>query len=375
MAVRSGMRRIVPVVPGAAHPGSTLGSGLVRMGHRRCGVLLAVGLGLAPAGCAGSTSDAPPAASIAATSRDAAVAPGPSTDAATPGTPEPTTPPVTAWTGGPVLAAKIDNTARARPRIGVGQADVVYVEPVEAGLTRLLAVWSTHLPARIGPIRSARESDLDLLGNYGPVAFAFSGGSAATLATLATGTQVDLPYDASHAGYTRDPARPAPYDLVGEPAALLARAGGSGPPGAVGIDLGVAPPGGEPVSTVATAWASSAISFAWDGARAGYRVWVDGSPDVDADGSQHLAATVVVQRVETTLGGNRDVNGVRTPVVEVVGEGEATVFRDGRAWPSRWFRPDRAAPTTFRFAGQPIAMSGLPVWVLLVPPGQPVATR
>ena len=122
----------------------------------------------------------------------------------------------------------------------------MYVEPVEAGLTRLLAVFSSAMPPEVGPVRSARESDVDLLGNYGAVAFAFSGASAGTLATVATGAQVNLSNDASRLGFRRDSTRPAPYNLVGQTGALLARAGGSVPPGDVGFRFGPGPEGGAP---------------------------------------------------------------------------------------------------------------------------------
>ena len=81
---------------------------------------------------------------------------------------------------GPVLAVKIDNTAPARPRVGLGSADVVYVEPVEGGLTRLNAVFSTRVPAEVGPVRSGRVSDAGILAGYGRVAFAYSGSSTYT---------------------------------------------------------------------------------------------------------------------------------------------------------------------------------------------------
>jgi hypothetical protein len=68
---------------------------------------------------------------------------------------------------GPVLAVKIDNVAAARPQLGLDAADIVYVEPVEAGLTRLAAVYSSRLPDAVGPVRSARESDLELLRQFG----------------------------------------------------------------------------------------------------------------------------------------------------------------------------------------------------------------
>ena len=61
---------------------------------------------------------------------------------------------------GPVLAVKIDNLAPARPQTGLASADIVYVLPVEGGLSRFLAVYSSHVPPVIGPVRSAREDDL-----------------------------------------------------------------------------------------------------------------------------------------------------------------------------------------------------------------------
>lgn len=95
----------------------------------------------------------------------------------------------------PVLAVKIDNTSSARPRVGLDSADIVYVEPVEAGLTRLMAIYASAKPAEVGPIRSARESDVAVLANYGRVAFAYSGASTITAATLAGGRQVNVSMD------------------------------------------------------------------------------------------------------------------------------------------------------------------------------------
>src|SRR5438270_6788035 len=65
-----------------------------------------------------------------------------------------------------VLAVKIDNIVLARPQTGLTQADLVYVLPVEGGLSRFMAVFSSHLPRVIGPVRSAREDDLQLLRQF-----------------------------------------------------------------------------------------------------------------------------------------------------------------------------------------------------------------
>lgn len=344
----------------------------MRTDGRRPLAVLALGVMLLAAAC---SEQQPPTAAATGTATGAPVTPLPTapTSATTPATTTTAvTPALARLAGGPVLAVKIDDTDSSRPRIGVGSADVVYVEPVEAGLTRLLAIFSTSMPPEIGPVRSARESDVDLLANYGPVAFAFSGSSGYTAGVLARGRQVNLSFDASRQGYRRAPGRPAPYNVIGNPLALLARAGGSVPPGDPGFRFGPPSPGGSPATRVSTQWPASRIDLVWDPGRRQYLVTADGRPDVGATGAQHAASTVVVQQVPTALSPNRDVNGVQTPVVRVIGQGAVTVVRDGQTWSGQWSRPDAASPTTFSANGQPLAMAAGPVWVLLVPQGQPV---
>jgi hypothetical protein len=93
-----------------------------------------------------------------------------------------------------VLAVKIDNLAPARPQTGLTSADIVYVIPVEGGLSRLLAVFSSHVPPVIGPVRSAREDDLELLRQFGRPAFAYSGAQPQLLPVVARARIIDL-YD------------------------------------------------------------------------------------------------------------------------------------------------------------------------------------
>ena len=85
----------------------------------------------------------------------------------------------------PVVVVKIDDTASGRPQIGLESADLVYVEQVEAGLTRLAAVFASRHPAVVGPVRSVRNSDPELLATYGRPALAYSGGAAGRSACCA----------------------------------------------------------------------------------------------------------------------------------------------------------------------------------------------
>lgn len=116
---------------------------------------------------------------------------------------------------GPVLVVKIDDTASAHPQIGLEDADIVYIEQVEGGLTRLAAVFSSKIPQLIGPIRSARISDVELLAQYGHVGLAYSGVQRKMRPVIDAANLQDLgAQNHSSKIYTRDATRTSPYDMV-----------------------------------------------------------------------------------------------------------------------------------------------------------------
>jgi hypothetical protein len=126
----------------------------------------------------------------------------------------PPEPPVSPFTGlatdlgAPVLGVKIDNAAAARPQTGLDLADLVYIEPVEGGLSRLLAVYQSRFPPVVGPVRSTRLTDLQLLANFGRPALAFSGDAAEVGALLARAPVLDVSEEKQPRSYRRDWKRP-----------------------------------------------------------------------------------------------------------------------------------------------------------------------
>src|SRR5471030_1048494 len=108
---------------------------------------------------------------------------------------------------GPVYAVKIDNTTRAHPQVGLTKADVVYIEQVEGGVTRLAAVYSSEYPKTVGPVRSARITDVDLLHQYGTVGLMYSGSNGALVSKLNNGRLKLVSFDNSRLGYVRSPSR------------------------------------------------------------------------------------------------------------------------------------------------------------------------
>ena len=196
----------------------------------------------------------------------------------TPGPDTPATPPPTGsrqlyspFTGepvsalGPVLATKIDNLARARPQTGLTGADIVYVLPVEGGLSRILAVFSSRFPSVIGPVRSAREDDLELLAQFGRPAFAYSGAQPQLLPVVQKARTVDL-YAGRVEGYFRDPRRVAPHNLYAHTSQLLGEAPGASKAHGIGFRFGPAPSGGRAMTSFSVSYPAARFMFRWSGA-------------------------------------------------------------------------------------------------------------
>jgi hypothetical protein len=270
----------------------------------------------------------------------------------------------------PVLAVKIDNVAAARPQTGLSKADLIYIEPVEAGLARIMAVFSSRLPSTVGPVRSARESDLELLRQYGSPAFAYSGANSRVLPLIAKAPVEDV--SPAHAGspYFRGTAKPAPHNLYAHPADLLARAPKASKARDIGFRFGAAPAGGRPDTSETVRYSAFRAGFTWSASKARWEVSMDGKPYGAADGAPARPSTVVVQYVDIRPSKFGDKWGNKSPYTKSVGSGRALVLRDGRAYDAHWSRPKATSGTSFTTAsGQPMTFAPGQVWVVFAPRG------
>jgi hypothetical protein len=277
---------------------------------------------------------------------------------------------------GPVLAVKVDNTAKAHPQRGLSKADVVYIEQVEGGVTRLVAIFSSQLPTKVAPVRSARHTDVDLLRQYGTVALAYSGSNRGVGRALHRAPIKLVSNDVSHRGYNRTSSRPAPYNVVGDPAELLKRAGkGVSVPKRVGYEFGELPAGGKPARSVTARYPMATVGAVWSKKRSAWLLSMDGKKDMAEEGGQLGAATFVIQFA--TVKGSRfhDVNGVTSPETETIGRGRAMFFRDGQVFEGQWSRSKATAPTSYTFGGETAVFAPGTVWVALVGRHHPVSVR
>ncbi|MEV8007710.1 DUF3048 domain-containing protein [Streptomyces parvus] len=269
-----------------------------------------------------------------------------------------------------VLAVKIDNVAPARPHTGLEQADIVYVEQVEAGLSRILAVYSSDLPPVIGPVRSARETDLELLRQFDRPTLAFSGAQSRLLPVIDRAPIDAVPPSKAPRAYFRGPDRPAPHNLYLRPERIPFTASGVDAVAELGLRVGAPPPGGEPEDSRTVRYPSASVTFTWSAGSERWLVSLDGTPARTVEGERIRAGTVVVQDVDVRESDFRDRSGNNTPFTETVGSGDAVVLRDGRAYEARWSRSSADADTVFSTPdGRRVDLAEGPLWILYAPRG------
>ena len=273
---------------------------------------------------------------------------------------------------GPVLVVKIDDTPEAHPQIGLEDADCVYIEQVEGGLTRLAAVFSSRIPELIGPIRSARISDIDLLAQYGKVAFAYSGAQSKLLPVIASSGMLDL--GAQHESpliYTRDATRSAPVDMVLRAQDLMEKLKSQKADIAnakeMGWEFSDEPLGGKKISSVTMNWPANSYSAIWSEQESRWLLNYHGVENVSASGLILGPTTLVIQVVSIIDSTYRDKMGGITPLSITVGSGQGFVLRDGKAFRARWIRPNAQEQTRWTLEdGNPLPFAPGQIWVALV---------
>lgn len=265
----------------------------------------------------------------------------------------------------PVVALKVDNAPAARPQIGLDEADIVFTELVEGGTTRFLALYAATYPSEVGPVRSAREVDAEIVPPFEPV-FGLSGAAPVVLGMLRDAGLTLREEGQPAEAWMREPTRHAPHNLLAVPSALLidAEVGPATRPWPIAEEEFTA--SGDALDRAELAFTSSyRASWEWEAGR-----WVrsqDGAPHVAENGQRMTAANVVIARVDVWDGERTD--GAGNPVAEmaVEGEGAAVVLMQGRVVEARW---ERAAGEQFRWTtpeGEPLELQPGSTWVELVP--------
>ena len=279
--------------------------------------------------------------------------------------------------GRPALAVKVDNYPQARPQSGLNQADIVYEEPVEGGITRLVAVFQCQSPALIGPIRSARAVDVQILDELSDPVFIHAGGIAPVLSLIESGNLIDdNVFD--YGSIVQMPSdRVAPYDTyVSAAAAWSLNRGDTTPPQPV-FGYSTTPLPGTTVSTVHIPFSGTNDTlWTWSPSQRHWLLSYGGTPATVLGGGQIATTNIVVQKVEVSYGPwlENDVGGYEVQS-HMTGSGSLEVFRNGTEITGTWHRSSLSSPTTLTSStGAPITLQPGRTWVEIVPSAVVVTT-
>ncbi|MBW3561467.1 MAG: DUF3048 domain-containing protein [Actinobacteria bacterium] len=277
----------------------------------------------------------------------------------------------------PVVAVKIENSAAARPQSGLEAADIVFEEITEGGVTRFLSLFQSDVPELVGPVRSGRPEDSDILPAYNALLFI-------------SGARPDVLDGLRAAGVTfreedgevlfRDRSRNAPHNLYARGEALFEAAADAVPAAdPVPWEFSEEPPDGavacpepcenDPGRSIEVAMsAQSRSGFTYDEDAGVYRREHNGTP-LSVTGSGRIgAANVLVLASEIVQAGCCDPSGNPLNATEIVGTGRALLLRDGRVYVGQWVKatPDSHILVTGA-AGQPLVFKPGPTWAMFAP--------
>jgi hypothetical protein len=256
----------------------------------------------------------------------------------------------------------------ARPHAGIDQADVLYEEVVEGGITRFVAMFNSTVPPVIGPVRSVRAEDPDIVWPVGGI-FAYSGGAPVNVDAINAAPVHAVDENNGNVLVRNEPSQPprsAPHNLYGLGQPLFDLGGDPKPPPPLFTYVAAGSPAvaGLPVLNFRVGfdpgydptWTWNAGTGTWDRA-------MGGAPHTVTGPGQIAPANVVVQFTPYVGEGE----------AQTVGEGDVWIFTDGTLRQGRWVRPDRAQPAKYvDVAGAPIPLRPGRTWVALLPAGSAV---
>ena len=272
----------------------------------------------------------------------------------------------------PVLAVKVENTPDAMPLAGLDQADIVYEEVVEGGITRFIVVFHCGSTDRVGPVRSARTTDPKILLQFGahPL-LAYSGAATPVVNMIEASGVVSLVEGDPAPPFSRDEAREVPHNLFADTSKLFAagqkRAKGEPAPEAV-FSYGEPNKPNKKATSVTIDFPLTTVEWQWQGGR-----WVrsqNGAEMTAEDGTPIATDNVLIQQVKTTESDIVDAAGFPSPEVTVTGGGKAWLLRNGKLITGRWERDSEGDLTTFETKnGDEFELANGTTFVELAPTG------
>lgn len=271
------------------------------------------------------------------------------------------------------IVVQVDNAPGARPQSGLSQADIVYEEMAEGDVTRFSAIFACREVNPIGPVRSARLIDLELVPEYNAL-LSNSGSSEGVTAALESSPDVpNINHSSYSEAYWRADDRAAPHDLMSSTEGLRQAAAAAGIPITAAIpsltfkDDTPAPA----VKSIGVRYSAIVdINYQYDAGSNSWLRFLDGEPHEDAATGKQLAVrNVIMQYTDVTESGiEEDAGGSMGLIFGLTGTGRVQIFRDGAVYEGTWKRDSKNQVTSYLdAAGKPIPLNRGLTFVQVVP--------
>jgi hypothetical protein len=266
------------------------------------------------------------------------------------------------------VACKVDNLDVARPQINLGQTDIVFDEMVEGGLTRFVAVWHSHKPNAVGPVRSIRPMDPDIVSPFGGIV-CYSGGQLKFVKMMrATNVfNADETEEQGKGTFRRASDREAPHNVVVDVKKLAQHNSKLAPPAelfkhSTSIQEATATATGSPVKSFKVTYPAARAEWVSVASRGVFVRNQDGRALLDQVSKRQISAVnvVVMQvRIDRTYG--------YVPKTTMVSSGSAWVFTGGKMLRATWSKASQTAPIVLKANHQDVKLAPGNTWVELMP--------
>ncbi|RPF22978.1 DUF3048 domain-containing protein [Myceligenerans xiligouense] len=278
----------------------------------------------------------------------------------------------------PAVSVKIENAPEARPTRGLEHADIVWEEVVEGGITRFVATYHSTLPDAVEPVRSVRPMDAAIVAPMKGI-LAYSGGQLPFIDQVNRVSTQSVIMDDGHAGFSRDPSRAAPHNVIGRPKVFLAQEREdmrlySPPPAQFSYahekgERSSAATQGRKAGTLKVRLSNrQTTNWYWNGESGTYKRSEGAAPSMAMSGVRHGARNVVALKMDVVMTSYTDPSGASVPETQLVGSGEGFVASQGRVVKVRWEKPRVGASIQLELEnGKPVKLAPGNTWVELVP--------
>lgn len=270
------------------------------------------------------------------------------------------------------VAIIIDNLSSAWPLAGLNKALVVYEAPVEADITRLLAIFNQDSwPSKIGPIRSARPYFADWANEYYGLLI-HAGGSPQVLSNI----ENDLYdfYDLNEVSgdgvyFWRDAQRLSPHNLYILSESIEQAIEKKNWPHQVNDNFlewdsgeDFIPPVSKIDSSIIKINYQEPVIWQFDQSSNSYFRYQNNKPFVDEEREQIRSSNIVIQKTEIEI---LDEIGRRS--IRTIGQGEALIFQMGQVVKGMWMK-SQSTGRTFFYNNEGDKIKFLPgsIWIEIV---------